>query len=820
MTKNSIPALTALTRMQESAYSGQQAIGGGHGIKVTHEKSSVSFTVLASNAQNVVLQDNANKQRFNLPSAALNGAKLPNSGDTLILVSANERQLNFRLVPQQTAQSLTRNGAQTNALPTGLTRALVASWPEVSATAASKAPLSIAAQMPVNAGDPKLAALAKILSYGASKTGQPLIELPISGKVSAIQNPNTANATALIKLAMANAGSKDLNMVLPLPAKIASSIKAGTSVEVLLSPNQKGAAIQGVTIKSVGALNRNDLQNINIANPQLNTAIKQIAQQLLFKGINESGTAASKTSGMSGTQNIIYPLQKQVLNALPQGFASQINSAMGNNVEQVNEARLVIAPQQILSKQSAQTSNAASQLMLMAVAKPQMMQVLTEKLSTDATKHMILDDAVSPNTKPQAQGGIDAKGTEAKNVGPSKAANKNAAPVAMNDLLTQIQKKLPASEIANLSPKLQQALNHTLTHTAPSAPVMSDIKTTLENTIANGRPETRALLKPLLQQLQTILGTNGASTNEAEPADANTKQTDKVLNSYNQANKAPESDLKVAELLRSTIGAQAVTQISNNSQSANNNFIEGLVTLLKLSLAAKLANSTAGVAPRLAQEIPPNIAAFASSVVKQNNPRGAVNNTPRILQDITLGDPRASLISGIGKLLSSHNTHKLRSAEASLQGQDTYYYALPNVLNPQNEDIEIAIKREHSQNEKDQEKQGGSTWKLDMKLDIGDQGTVLAKTQFTSIGALAGSDNKAYEKYSVRNEKKKQDYQGIDLHLYTSNEALKDKVLKYLPMLLERLESLGIEVKSQKCDVGKVDVSLFKTQLNVMHAYA
>jgi hypothetical protein len=528
MTKNSIPALTALTRMQESAYSGQQAIGGGHGIKVTHEKSSVSFTVLASNAQNVVLQDNANKQRFNLPSAALNGAKLPNSGDTLILVSANERQLNFRLVPQQTAQSLTRNGAQTNALPTG----------------------SIAAQMPVNAGDPKLAALAKILSYGASKTGQPLIELPISGKVSAIQNPNTANATALIKLAMANAGSKDLNMVLPLPAKIASSIKAGTSVEVLLSPNQKGAAIQGVTIKSVGALNRNDLQNINIANPQLNTAIKQIAQQLLFKGINESGTAASKTSGMSGTQNIIYPLQKQVLNALPQGFASQINSAMGNNVEQVNEARLVIAPQQILLKQSAQTSNAASQLMLMAVAKPQMMQVLTEKLSTDATKHMILDDAVSPNTKPQAQGGIDAKGTEAKNVGPSKAANKNAAPVAMNDLLTQIQKKLPASEIANLSPKLQQALNHTLTHTAPSAPVMSDIKTTLENTIANGRPETRALLKPLLQQLQTILGTNGASTNEAEPADANTKQTDKVLNSYNQANKAPESDLKVAELLR------------------------------------------------------------------------------------------------------------------------------------------------------------------------------------------------------------------------------------------------------------------------------
>jgi hypothetical protein len=197
-----------------------------------------------------------------------------------------------------------------------------------------------------------------------------------------------------------------------------------------------------------------------------------------------------------------------------------------------------------------------------------------------------------------------------------------------------------------------------------------------------------------------------------------------------------------------------------------------------------------------------NIVAFASTMVKQSNPRAERSSVSRVMQDIALADPRGNLISEIGKLLSSHNTQKLRSAEASLQGQDTYYYALPNILNQMGDDIEIAIKREKNGENESQNDAMGSTWKLDIKLDVGKFGTVLAKTQF---------------KTQVEQQSQKQ---GIDLHLYASSEALKTRVLKHLPLLHARLSALGIDVKSQQCDVGKVDGSLFKTNLNVMHTYA
>ena len=831
MTKNSIPALSALSRLQETASAGQQAVGGGHGIKVTHEKTSVSFTVVASSARQIVLQDNANNQRFSLPSNAFtndslarntsNGPNLPTKGDTLILVNANERQLSFRWVQQSSQQG------QGNTLPAGLSRALVASWPDLNLSAVGKAPLSVSAQMPFDAGDPKLAALAKVITLNATKLGQPLIELPLSGKVVAIQNANAANTTALVKLSMASLGVKDINFALPLAPKQAANIQSGAMVEVVVSPNKKGAAIQSIKVQGAGLFSASNLAQTNKANPQLNATIGQISQQTLFKAMQTNANS-------QGTKSVIQALQKPLLNVLPANFIAQLNNATKSGSETAGDARLLdtrlldtrllITPQKTLATQTGQTlSNSRTSnnsLMLVAVAKPLTIQVQTSQLNSEqkqqVTQHISQSTGVDIGQKPvSGSSGIQISQQQGihsnlPNVSVASTVNHSASKAPLNTILSQVQQLLSPEELTQLPPKLQQALNHTLSHSEPSAPVMREVKAVLQNLMSKGSPETRALLKPLLLQLQNILGQSNTNT-----------KSDAVLpNKQTTASGDIEGNLKLAELLRSSIAAQAVTQLTsmqqtnvapNNVGGTQNSFVDGLVTLLKLSLAAKLAipNAKAAGTP----ELTANIAAFASSVIKQINPRAERGNTPKILQDIALNDPRGSLISEIGKLLSTHNSQKLRSAEASLQGQDTYYYGLPNVLNPQGEDIEIAIKREAESQREEQENKSSSTWKLDMKLDVGKHGTVLAKTQFTVDKQAPISNRENHEGKSKQNE-------GIDLHLYTSNEALKGRVLTYLPVLLNRLEALGIHVKSQACDVGKVEDTLFKTQLSVMHAYA
>jgi len=99
---------------------------------------------------------------------------------------------------------------------------------------------------------------------------------------------------------------------------------------------------------------------------------------------------------------------------------------------------------------------------------------------------------------------------------------------------------------------------------------------------------------------------------------------------------------------------------------------------------------------------------------------------------------------------------------------------------------------------------------------VGQHGTLLAKTRFFTQSKAAPA--KATEMCSHINSQSAK--QGIDLHLYASSEDLKARVISHLPQLHKRLKSLGISVNSQTCNVGKVDVSLFKTQLNVMHTYA
>jgi hypothetical protein len=788
MTQNSIPALKALASLQQAASSGQQAVSTGSAIKVSHAKESVSFTVLSANTNQIVLQDNANKQRFSLPTSALSADLMPKGGDTLVLINANDAKLSFRLIPAAVAAPSAEG--QAVKLPITYNRPLIDSWPGINPSVVSKVPLSVSAQTSVELNDPSLTQLAKILSQNAVKLGQPSIELPVLGKVTALQQVSPLNTIALVKLPPLGTGNKPVAITLPLPKSLQAMVKIGSNIEIVLSPNQKDAAIQSVKVPNGAVFSTAELRAVNTANPQLNQKIQQISASILFTSAVQSSSQKSAVP-----QNYVQALNSNVLNILPKNFSAQIKQSLP--AEQLNDARLVVSIEKAHSPR-VEGAKALSQVVLTVVAKPQMIQIATQSISSESVSRIVGSALETPSISAQSKQNVNELATTGSKSEATDAIRLNSKePADMTQttkraLFEQLTQRLPANELAALSPKLQMALNHTLSHSEPSAPVMRNVVATLETIINSASKETRALLQPLQLQLRTILG--GTATEVTKlPMEQSLIKPSSALEKTGLL--TPE----IPDILRATMSAQAVTQITQSTQTASqNSFVEGLVSLLKLSLAAKLSAAPQANNPAKTADLAPNIAAFVGNIIKQNPTKPERINPTRVLQDISMSDPRGSLISEIGKLLNSHNTQKLRSAEASLQGQDTFYYSLPNIFSPEGDDIEIVIKREKDRPTQQQEAAVGATWKLDMKLDAGNHGTVLAKTTF-----------------NMRAEN-----QGIDLHLYASSEALKSRVLKYLPMLHKRLEALGITINSQKCDVGKVDTSLFKTQLNVMHTYA
>jgi hypothetical protein len=113
-------------------------------------------------------------------------------------------------------------------------------------------------------------------------------------------------------------------------------------------------------------------------------------------------------------------------------------------------------------------------------------------------------------------------------------------------------------------------------------------------------------------------------------------------------------------------------------------------------------------------------------------------------------------------------------------------------MNKEADDLELLIKRETQEKKKGDKEEGVSSWYLTMKLDVGDEGKMLAKTQLT--------DNE------------------MKLQLYASTETLKNKALSMLPFLQKRLNALGIEITERSCTIGKVPKQLKSEHYHLFEA--
>jgi hypothetical protein len=237
----------------------------------------------------------------------------------------------------------------------------------------------------------------------------------------------------------------------------------------------------------------------------------------------------------------------------------------------------------------------------------------------------------------------------------------------------------------------------------------------------------------------------------------------------------PAQALSDTRVIQQLIGAPLNNApISALQPNASSGILSGLVTLLQVSLASKLQHQSNKQASKMQDQLP--------DIIKSIVPNVTSAQSAKLMQDFSQFDTKHTLSAEVAKMLSSHQHHKLKSIESSLQGQDQLHYALPNMFHKNGDDIELMIKRESKESENEQDAGKNASWYLTMKLDVGPLGQMLAKTQ-------------------LRDDE-------IKLQLYTSTAELKNKALDMLPYLQKRLAALGINMTDKSCQLGKIPKQL------------
>jgi hypothetical protein len=238
------------------------------------------------------------------------------------------------------------------------------------------------------------------------------------------------------------------------------------------------------------------------------------------------------------------------------------------------------------------------------------------------------------------------------------------------------------------------------------------------------------------------------------------------------------TDSSIASRIHGLLNAPAiaVTPLSLTSPIAASNFVQGLVALLQLSLAGRALSRQ----PSLKVQIDSPDSIISKTIT---NTSGSAPSS-RVAQDVANLDSRTNLLANLKTLLANHQHSKVAQAENRVQGQDSFFYALPSV-SQHYAPAELLVQREpdrqHGKEDKDGEKR---LWNVTMKLDIGDAGQLLAKSKI--------------------------DTDTITIDLYTSNETVLTRVADTLPFLERRLADLGLNVEKMSFQRGHIPDTLNK----------
>lgn len=257
---------------------------------------------------------------------------------------------------------------------------------------------------------------------------------------------------------------------------------------------------------------------------------------------------------------------------------------------------------------------------------------------------------------------------------------------------------------------------------------------------------------------------------EAKPSAPNTQQNTQATQN--------NIDASIASRIHALINAPAiaVTPLTLTSPIAASNFVQGLVALLQLSLAGRALSRQ----PSLKAQIDSPDSIISKTIT---NTSGTVLSS-RVAQDVANLDSRTNLLANLKTLLANHQHSKVAQAETRVQGQDSFFYALPSVTQHY-APAELLVQREPDRQHEKEGKDGDRRlWNVTMKLDIGDAGQLLAKSKI--------------------------DTDTITIDLYTSNETVLTRVADTLPFLERRLADLGLNVEKMSFQRGHIPETLNK----------
>ncbi len=257
---------------------------------------------------------------------------------------------------------------------------------------------------------------------------------------------------------------------------------------------------------------------------------------------------------------------------------------------------------------------------------------------------------------------------------------------------------------------------------------------------------------------------------EAKSSTPNTQQNTQATQN--------NADASIASRIHALINAPAiaVTPLTLTSPIAASNFVQGLVALLQLSLAGRALSRQ----PSLKAQIDSPDSIISKTIT---NSSGTVLSS-RVAQDVANLDSRTNLLANLKTLLANHQHSKVAQAETRVQGQDSFFYALPSVTQHY-APAELLVQREPDRQHEKEGKDGDRRlWNVTMKLDIGDAGQLLAKSKI--------------------------DTDTITIDLYTSNETVLTRVADTLPFLERRLADLGLNVEKMSFQRGHIPETLNK----------
>lgn len=736
-----------------------QSIGPSDASRVTSDTTSrsssnvnaLTLEVVNVNRNSLQLQIQGSQERLSLPMASVEIDGKLNKGDVVLLTSVKNNTAKLIVIDNLGKASNAKPDANLS-LP--LLRKLAANWPQITAAELNQTKITPVYETSIGNTQVQTKLMDWLVKNAASELQAKSVVLDVKITRDALNN-SSFNVTGSGAQVLSKA---PFNLTLTQPIKAFAHLNKQVTGKIELN----------------ATINAGKLQ---VQLSKLTFDKKQLAQELL-RQINQSFT---KTDAIA------------IENAFKRGFLSTASTSPDQqNLVLKPDAKLFsllqartqkdiassdVDLQAVLSR-SATRSNVAPQFLV--YAKPTVISATAENILSKLSIHQSTGSQGSLNGTHnmglQSNGNVAKQSTDTQRLSSvdNKSIRTNESSITANASRVDMLKQHIADRTSQVSARVSDT-DRALTS------ALGALARTVQSTSGESRRMLTELMgEKLLGALDLQRLSKPPNTQQSEVAQKPVSNAVNTKQPVSQDGTRPESHTNQATTDKSTIQTDLIRQIlqeqlpllqaniihqnTSNALANNDSMMGGLLNLLSLRLLSKLDG-----------ELKNSLASLPSLRRALQGVTGPVNtlqarNTAAELDQL---DANNELLKSLKNATARLHSNALRSTESTVQQQDALHFSLPNIMHPQQKDIELRIRAINDDERNQHPEPHQRSWLIDMRLDIGDEGDVLAKIKLTG--------------------------EVIRLNLYASDQALMKKTNRLLPKLTARLSAFGMHVAEQQC---------------------